>query len=401
MSRSRLVAIGGLLMLASAINYMDRQTLATVGTRITQEYALSERQYGAFESSFGFAFAAGSLVFGALADRVSVRLLYPLVLCLWSAVGFLTGLATTYDQLLVCRGVLGFFEAGHWPCGVKVTQLLLSPSQRSMGNGVLQSGTSIGAIITPLIMISTLTPEPGSWRFGFQMIGAAGLIWIIAWFAIVKPGDVRGAPSNGDLAGDRPWWRELASRKMLTCLIVISLINATWQTLRAWLPKILQQDYGYPETTTFYFTSLWYAVTDIGCLGSGALALFLSSRGWRIARSRFFAFALCAFLCSFLMLMPFLAAGPILLAVLLAAGAGALGLFPIYHAFTQDITAHHQGKVTGLAGVVGWTLSSPTAVLFGELADRTGSFRTGMVFVGVIPLIALSVLVMLWPVERS
>ncbi len=401
MSRSRLLAIGGLLMLASAINYMDRQTLATVGTRITQEYALSERQYGALESSFGLAFAAGSLVFGALADRVSVRLLYPMVLFLWSAVGFLTGLATTYDHLLICRGVLGFFEAGHWPCGVKVTQLLLAPSQRSMGNGVLQSGTSIGAIITPLIMISTLTPQPGSWRFGFQLIGAAGLIWIIAWFVIVKPDDVRTTPLNSGLEGHRPWWRELASRKMLTCLIVISLINATWQTLRAWLPKIMQQEYGYPETTTFYFTSIWYAVTDVGCLGSGALALFLASRGWRIVSSRLLAFAVCALLCSLLLLIPLLSAGAMLLTVLLAAGAGALGLFPIYHAFTQDITSRHQGKVTGLAGVVGWTLSSPTALLFGELADRTGTFRTGLMFAGAIPLIALVVLVMLWPDKRS
>jgi ACS family hexuronate transporter-like MFS transporter len=163
----------------------------------------------------------------------------------------------------------------------------------------------------------------------------------------------------------------------------------------------MQQEYGYPETTTFYFTSIWYAVTDVGCLGSGALALFLASRGWRIVSSRLLAFAVCALLCSLLLLIPLLSAGAMLLTVLLAAGAGALGLFPIYHAFTQDITSRHQGKVTGLAGVVGWTLSSPTALLFGELADRTGTFRTGLMFAGAIPLIALVVLVMLWPDKRS
>ncbi|MFN9914105.1 MAG: MFS transporter, partial [Pirellulaceae bacterium] len=139
-----------MLLLASAINYMDRQTLANVGLRVTTELSLKEQQFGALETVFGMAFAAGSLIFGFLADRLSIRWLYPLVLLLWSAVGFLTGFIESYSQLLLCRGLLGFFEAGHWPCGLKATQALLNPGQRPLGNSVLQSGTSIGAIITPL-----------------------------------------------------------------------------------------------------------------------------------------------------------------------------------------------------------------------------------------------------------
>ena len=46
------------------------------------------------------------------------RVLYPLVLLGWSAMGFLTGLTYGYTAMLVCRGFLGFFEAGHWPCAL-------------------------------------------------------------------------------------------------------------------------------------------------------------------------------------------------------------------------------------------------------------------------------------------
>src|SRR5437868_4493911 len=115
----------GLLLFASAINYMDRQTLANAATRITKDFGLLQEQYGNLEKWFGLAFAAGSLFFGIVADRFSVRIVYPIVLLLWSAVGFVTGLSHNYHELIWCRTLLGFFEGGHWPCAVKTTRLLL------------------------------------------------------------------------------------------------------------------------------------------------------------------------------------------------------------------------------------------------------------------------------------
>ena len=144
--------ICGLLLLASAINYMDRQTLANAAVRITRQFHLNQEQYGNLELGFGLAFATGSILFGVMADRFAVRWIYPAVLILWSATGFATGLAQSYDGLLVCRTLLGLFEAGHWPCAIKTTQRLLAPEDRTMGNGLLQGGASIGAIVTPQVM---------------------------------------------------------------------------------------------------------------------------------------------------------------------------------------------------------------------------------------------------------
>src|SRR5579871_271687 len=141
-----------LLLCASAINYMDRQTLANAATRISRQFDLTQEQYGNLEFGFGWALAAVSMLFGFVVDRFPVRWVYPAALTLWSATGFASGLVTSYSGLLVCRTLLGLFEAGHWPCAVKTTQRLLVPGDRAMGNSVLQSGTSIGAVITPLVM---------------------------------------------------------------------------------------------------------------------------------------------------------------------------------------------------------------------------------------------------------
>ena len=55
-----------LLLCASTINYTDRVTLSTIATRISQQFALSQENYGTIETGFGLAFAFGSLMFGLI-----------------------------------------------------------------------------------------------------------------------------------------------------------------------------------------------------------------------------------------------------------------------------------------------------------------------------------------------
>ncbi len=391
--------ICGLLLLASAINYMDRQTLANAAVRITKEFHLSQAQYGNIEAVFAYAFAAGSVVFGWLADRFSVRWLYAVVLTMWSLAGLATGFVRDEQELLWCRMALGFFEAGHWPCAIRTTRALLDPRERSLGNSVLQSGTSIGAIITPLIMTGLMTSELGSWRVAFQTVGATGFVWLILWFTLVRKSDLP-APvrvrDNPDKNAEQSLWSILFSRRMMVNFVVIAGINTTWQILRAWLPKILQEGRGYTESETLYFTSAWYLATDVGCLGAGALAVWLGRGRLSVHAARVIVFAGCGALCASCAITPWLDKGWVLLAVLLLAGAGALGVFPLYHAFTQDLSGRHQGKITGIAGVVAWVLPAQAQKFFGVLADRTHSFDQGLMLAAFLPFIAVLPLWWFW-----
>jgi len=398
----RVAVIAGLLLAASAINYMDRQTLANVAKRVTEEFSLNNEQYGRLEEWFGYAFAAGSLLFGFLADRMSVRWLYPAALLAWSLVGFATGWARDYDELLYCRTALGFFEAAHWPCALKTTQLLISTKGRALGNGILQSGTSIGSILTPMVMWWIMVRQGQSWRLGFQLVGLVGIAWIFAWIAATRAEDFEVVPATAGGGGtSRDGATRDTIRRWTAVLIVVVIINTVWQILRAWIPLILQKEHGYSETETLWFTALWFGISDVGCLASGALAWWLAHRGWSVKWSRVATFAICCFLCLGLVAVPRLAAGPVLLAVLLVAGAGALGLFPIYYSFTQDISRHHQGLVTGLASCVAWVASARFQKLFGRLADQTQSFSIGMAAAGAVTLVALVAWAILWPPDRA
>jgi len=198
----------------------------------------------------------------------------------------------------------------------------------------------------------------GSWRAAFQVVGAAGLVWIVAWFVMIRKGELETVPEMAaDVKQSRSVREVLFSRRMLVVLVVVALINTSWQLLRAWLPKFLQEGRGYGESDVLYFTSVFYVATDIGVLGAGALTLWMHRRGITVFNARCTGFLCCATMAALSLNVMVLPSGFLLLAVLLFVGAGALGVFGIYHAFTQDLTGTHQGMVTGIAGVAAWSFS--------------------------------------------
>ena len=167
-----------LMMVATVINYMDRMTLNLLADKVQQEFSLNEEQYGQMELGFGFAFAAGSLFFGWLIDRIGVYWLYPFILAGWSTVGFLSGLSQSYEGLLTLRVLLGFFESGHFPCALKAVQILMTARDRPLANSILQSGSAMGAILAPQAIKFLLADSPQGWRQPFLIIGAGGGSWV-------------------------------------------------------------------------------------------------------------------------------------------------------------------------------------------------------------------------------
>jgi MFS transporter, ACS family, hexuronate transporter len=389
----------GLLLLATTINYMDRQTLSNASVRVTREFSLSQEQYGDLELAFGWAFGVGSLVFGFVADRLRVYWLYPAVLVGWSAMGIASAHTSGYGSLLGCRVLLGFFEAGHWPCALRTTFALLEPKDRTMGNSVLQSGASIGAVVTPPLMLWLMTDDISSWRFAFQVIGAIGLVWVVLWFASIRRTELDIAPPPADAPADG-MSGILLGRRFWALAIVIFGAQMCWHWFRVWLPKFMQEGRGYSERGALAFNSAYYIVTDVGCLLGGVVSLWLVRRfAMSPHGARRWVYAGACVLTSCSVLVPWLPRGWALLAVLLLVGLGALAPFPCFYSFVQEISARHVGRVTGLLSAWVWAVTSPTHKLFGRVVDQTKSFDWGIALAGLVPW--LGVLAMWWLWDRA
>jgi MFS transporter, ACS family, hexuronate transporter len=440
----------GLLLLATTINYMDRLTLSQTSKRVMKELDFQERGYGDLESAFSYAFALGAILMGWMVDRWNVRLLYPAALLVWSAAGFLTGLVNGFFGLLACRFLLGLAEAGHWPCALRTTLHITPPAQRSLGNGILQSGAAIGSVLTPLLILA-LPKGPDTWRYPFLIVGGVGVCWVLLWLASVRSADldtprVAAPPPTGILLllvalfgvknlvrwlPDLPSWlpllvsilvsvagiaavffwlwgrtrddvtvsRPVFLRRFWVLAVVVVTINGTWQFFRAWLPLILQDTHGYSEDFMNWFNIGYYVAADFGSLAAGAVVLLLVRRGFPVHASRLTVFALAAGLCVLGTAVAFLEAGPLLLGLLLMVGFASLALFPNYYSFTQELTARDQGKVTGALGCMCWLAIAPVQEAVGASAEATGSFAVAITMALCAPLLGVAAIAFYWGKE--
>jgi len=134
------------LMFASTVlNYMDRQAIALVGPRIMAQFALDYLGFGWVLAAFQLSYAFFQWPAGYLVDRWNVRRTYAGAVLWWSFAGIATAFAPTLGLLMTFRALLGMGESFNWPCALRVTSRVLPPSDRSLGNGIFNSGAAIGA----------------------------------------------------------------------------------------------------------------------------------------------------------------------------------------------------------------------------------------------------------------
>jgi MFS transporter, ACS family, hexuronate transporter len=166
--------IAGLLALATALNYLDRQSFAVVVGEVRKEVAISDEDYGRLTSLFLLAYAFMYAAGGRIIDWLGTRVGLTLMIVWWSAATLLTGFANSLLGLGVCRFLLGMGEGGGFPGSAKAVAEWFPPRQRAMAFGIFNTGSSVGAVAAPPL-IAILVAGLG-WRWVFYLTGVAGFV---------------------------------------------------------------------------------------------------------------------------------------------------------------------------------------------------------------------------------
>ena len=174
------------LMFASTVlNYMDRQTVSLVRPQIRETFAITaDVDFGWVLAAFSLTYALFQVPAGFLVDRWDLRWSYAAAVAWWSLAAMATALAPSLGMLILCRALLGVGESFNWPCALRVTARVLPPSDRSLGNGIFNSGAAVGAVVTPIVV--TALAQVFGWRTAFLVIGLAGFVWVAAWLILVQ-----------------------------------------------------------------------------------------------------------------------------------------------------------------------------------------------------------------------
>ena len=390
--------ICAVLLLATTLNYMDRIALNLLSKEIIDAFRISKVAYGILESGFQIAFGIGAVSFGILVDRYGVRRVYPVAVIGWSCAGFLTGFADNYWTLFACRMMLGIFEAGNWPCGIRTTRQVMPANERALGNSIFQSGTGLGAIVTPPVIAVALmtmgTGEANSWQIPFRLIGLIGFGWVALWLFTIPKRQLVVSESAQSEPGS--FWSVFRDRRFWILIAVIIGVNTTWHTFRVWLPLFLREEQGYSRDRMLEFNTYYFIVADIGSWTAGLAIVALVRLGWPLHRARVWTFA-----CGVALLLP-AAAIPFapkewLPAIILVTGFGALGIFATYFALSQEISGRNQGKITGILGLINSLYLAGLYWIQGSIGELVGSLGQVLAVAPVPALAALLAVWLFWP----
>src|SRR5215211_7389853 len=191
--------ICALLFFATTINYVDRQVLGILATDegFKATIGWNEAEYGLVNTAFQAAYALGLLVVGGLMDRFGTRKGFSFAIIFWSVAAMCHSLARSAFGFGIARFFLGLGEAGNFPAAIKTVAEWFPKKERALATGIFNSGTNIGALVTPLV-VPVITFKWG-WRAAFIVTGAIGFIWLVAWWALYRPPEEHPSLSKREL----------------------------------------------------------------------------------------------------------------------------------------------------------------------------------------------------------
>ncbi len=173
------------MMFCSWLSYVDRQILAVLSPMILAETSMNAQTYSTVVAAFSFAYMLGNPIWGSLLDRVGLRAGMMAAAGIWSLASAAHATMSGFAGFAAVRAVLGFGEGATFPGGLRAAMDSLPPHRQSRGMALAYSGGSLGAILTPLMVVPIAVRF--GWRAAFLLTGLLGLVWILVWARIARP----------------------------------------------------------------------------------------------------------------------------------------------------------------------------------------------------------------------
>ena len=256
------------------------------------EFPFTDRDYGTLLTVFSLAYAFSAPFMGWFLDRVGLNVGITVSVSVWALASFGTGFVHGFNELLLCRALLGVAEASGVSAVGKAVGMYLLPPERAVGSAMGQLGLSLGAGLAPRFAVFFAYQH--SWRWAFYAAGGLSLLWIPVWLYTSS----RIAPTADMHAKHENSW-ELALDPRLWAMVVANFVSMTVYSLWTnWSPRYLVlQHHLRPEEAANYSWIVPIA-GYVGAVLGGSLSWRLIRRGMQPveARKRVCLISACALL---------------------------------------------------------------------------------------------------------
>lgn len=258
---------------------------------LQQEFDLSTRSLGNLTSSVQFGFIIGTLIFALLSisDRYSPSKVFFICALAGASINFSITLTTSASSLFVLRAMVGFFLAGIYPVGMKISA---DYHEKGLGKalGYLVGALVIGTAFPHLIRIISTTLN---WHVVIYSTSILALIGGFLIYFLVPDGPYRKRGSKLDLRLCFAVFKEKRFRAA-----AFGYFGHMWElyTLWAFIPLMLMQ---YNSTSGVHLhVGLWSFII----IASGGVACVLggyASKKYGSERMAFVALLVSGLCCIF------------------------------------------------------------------------------------------------------
>jgi MFS transporter, ACS family, hexuronate transporter len=280
--------VAAMLAAATALNYLDRQSLPMVIGEVKKVIPISDAEFGRLNSLFLVAYAIMYAAGGRIMDWLGTRVGYAVMIIFWSAANFCQGLVSSVVGLGIFRFLLGIGEGGGFPGSAKAVSEWFSARERSFAFGIFNTGSSVGAVIAaPLAALIAATL---GWRWMFFITGALGMVWAVIWLKSYRtpaPSEAPApTPAPSSNAPKVRWMSLLRYRQVWGLIVAKFLTDSAWFFFIFWLPKYLNDARGLNIKQIGYYGWIPYALAGAGSFVGGWLSGALLGRQFTLDKAR-------------------------------------------------------------------------------------------------------------------
>lgn len=399
-----------LLVLAGTINYVDRATLAIGGSTIRGELGLSIAEMGLLLSAFLWAYAFAQLPGGALIDRFGPRRLLAGGLLVWSVAQAAGGFVSSFSQFVTARVFLGLGEAPMFSSGARVVKDWYAVRNRGLPTGIFNCTSTLGPSIAPPLLTALMLTF--GWRWMFIIVGIAGVLVALAWFAIYREPEEVGLTAEEERyltdGGARrkaapitfAEWRHLFAFRVTWGLVFgfFGIVYLLW-LFQAWLPGYLEMQRGLSLQKTGWLAAIPYLFGVVGSIGTGYVADRLMRAGLSPINSRRFPAVVALILMGTFTYLAAVApstnlAVACIAVVMFGAGASSAMGWALVSVCAPENNTGSLGSIMNFGGYIGGALA-PTVT--GFIVQATGSFVPALVVGALIGLASAAVYLLVLP----
>ena len=398
--------ICALLFFAAVINYIDRQIIGILKPVLQSELGWNEIDYSNTVFWFQVAYAIGFVSIGRLMDRLGTRKGFSFSVAFWSLAAMGHAFASSVFTFSIARFALGIGEAGNFPAAIKTVAEWFPKKERALATGWFNSGTNIGAIITPLT-VPFIAAQFG-WRMAFIITGALGFIWLVFWLLLyskpeehprITPEELAHINSDPPETTEKiPWLSLLTFRQTWAFAIGKFLTDPIWWFYLFWLPGFLFEKFNLSLTSLGLPLVIIYLAADVGSVGGGWLSSALMKRGWTTNAARKTAMLVCALAVVPIVFVSQTSNVWVAVALLSLATAAHQGWSANLFTTTSDMFPRRAvGSVVGIGGMAGAIGGMLIAKAAGYILEWTGNYLILFLIAGSAYLVALVLIQILVP----